>query len=297
MSATQMLKDLHADAEVALRHLIGANEPHQMLEFNSGAASEVPGFDGDRAHDAMTSAVELQWVVGEVSEYHSGMALWTHVRVTVTGMRHAGAWPPAGREHIAGSWNSDHWGAWARPCLERLRDEPDWGSIPASFGMGEVTDAHRRWLALLLLAEAGYIDARFDPTSATGARLTLEGLRAASEVPDPFAGIRRLVREGDVTRGLIDLVEDIVADFVQRTSADKDVDMLDRNGNELHKLWQRLDRLGSTETLDGLDVAVLRVALEARNHVGHTTTDLIVPDVATVAWIVDGVEGVLSRNE
>jgi hypothetical protein len=126
------------------------------------------------------------------------------------------------------------------------------------------------------------------------ARLTLDGRRVLDGPPDDLTSIRALLREGDVTRALIDLVEGVISDFVDEVATSAAVDMADRAGQGLTKIRQRVDRLGTVGTLDKVDVAILRVALEARNHVGHSITDKLSADI-NVAWIVDGVEGVLER--
>lgn len=146
-----------------------------MPQFQFGHASDIDGLDGRAAHEAMRTAAHLGWVEGDVCESGDGAALWQHVHVTAAGMRQARAWPPSGREHAPGPWHTDHWGIWALPCLTRLRDEPSWGQMPASFGMGDVSDEHRTWLAVRLLGLAGYIDVQVDATAATGAALTRGG--------------------------------------------------------------------------------------------------------------------------
>lgn len=291
------MKQMRADAEQVLRYLIELDEPHAMLQFNDGEPSDVEGLSGKSAAEALRTAVELGWVEGQSDHYGGGFYLWSHLHVTVDGMRHAEAWPRLGREHLRGPWTEGHWGRTARPCLEQLDEDPAWGEIPASFGLGPATDGHRRWLALRLLALAGYIDATVDASTVVDARLTLQGRRALADPASPIDAIRALVADRDITRALIDLVDGVIAEHVDHLAARHDVDLLDRNGRELTKIRQRVDRLATSGALDDVDAAILRVALAARNHVGHTVTEAIVPDASTVAWIVEGVAGVLERSE
>lgn len=130
-------------AKSLLRHVIDLNEPHLMLQLTSNDSTGIVGLDMDQAQEGMKTAVHLGWIEGEPRSYGPDGVIWQHLHVTVDGLRQAEAWPPAGRENLAGPWDSDHWGAWAKPCLERLQDDPGWGSFPASFGLGEVTDDHR----------------------------------------------------------------------------------------------------------------------------------------------------------
>jgi hypothetical protein len=59
---TATTSDLRADAQRLLRHLIDANEPHQMPQFQFGQASDIDGLDGRAAHEAMRTAAHLGWV-------------------------------------------------------------------------------------------------------------------------------------------------------------------------------------------------------------------------------------------
>src|SRR4051794_21222435 len=120
VSAEAAANDLRAEAQLLLRHLIDANEPHQMPQFEFGQPSEIDDLDGQAAHEAMRTAIHLGWVEGDVCELGGGAAMWQHVHVTPAGMRAVRAWPPAGREHSLGPWATDHWANWALPCLERL---------------------------------------------------------------------------------------------------------------------------------------------------------------------------------
>jgi hypothetical protein len=168
--------------------------------------------------------------------------------------------------------------------------------MPASFGMGDVSDEHRTWLAVRLLGLAGYIDVHVDATAATGAALTLDGRRALDGPPDAFAATRALLVQGDITRALIDLVEGIIGNLVATLADIRDIPLLDRDGKPLVKIRQRVDRLEKHGALAGVDAAILRVALEARNDVGHTITDSIAHHAELVYWIVEGVEDVAARH-
>lgn len=176
------------------------------------------------------------------------------------------AWPPSGRDHTPGPWDRDHGGIWAFPCLTRLRDEPEWGGMPASFGMGEASDAHRTWLAVRLLGLAGYIDVHVERTSATSAALTLDGRRALDGPPDAFTVVRTLLVQSDITRALIDLVEGIVANLVAKLADLRAIPLVDRDGKPLVKIRQRVGRLEKHGALTGVDAGI-RVS-----HWRHETT-------------------------
>lgn len=282
-----------ADALVALRVVIDGNDPFPMIEFDDGRGLNDE-LVGERGHQALVTAEQLGWIAGEVSERASGSALWVEVRPTPEGMRAAGAWPRAGRESDPGPWDDDHWGRSARPCLERVAS----GDLDhVSLGMGASVDDQQTFLALWLLTLADLIDAQLQDRAALhGARLTPSGRRALAG-PQTHLDRARIIlaEEGNATQALIDLVEGEIADLVAVVADWEHVDMTDRNGDELVKLRQRIDRLATEEAIAKFDAAVLRAALEARHVVGHTPSADTDHSRDEVEWVIDGVERVRDR--
>lgn len=282
-------------AEAFVRYLVEQNEPNQMLQFEAGS-SVIEGLDGAEAHEAVRTAQQLGWIEGELNERFGGCSLWTRLNPTVPGLRRIQAWPPSGREYVPGPWDESHWGHEARPVLERLRDDPEWGQAGVVLTMGPVGEEGRAWLALRVLHSAGYVDARVEATHVAGAALTLAGQQALLPPATAIAAVRIQLARGDVTRALIDLVEGVVSDYCDGLATMSKVDMSDKNGKPLAKLRQRIDRLEKEEALSGLEAAIFRAALEARNDISHVVTDDIDHGREIVGWLIDGVEMVINDS-
>lgn len=289
---------------MVLRRLVGYEYPNLIeLTLREGAREEQEpwseGLTGVQVNEILEEARHRFLIEGKSQGGDGSWVVWTHVRLTVHGLRALGEWPPAGKEAMPGPWEDGVWGRIDNPVLRDLHEQPPEHRFifkPVS------AEQHERfsdlsdwdyWLAVLRLLEAGFVDGAMVDGGMKDVRVTTDGgavLNPPQKSPldEAEADLRLGNRlQAAMTAGL--LLENQLKALAQKHA----IDLATNNGTP-KRARVLADDLKSAGAYNEVDRAHVQVWLAIRNEAAHKLEHEF--DDHQVALMIDGVRQFVERH-
>jgi len=216
---------VHCDARTAL----------ELALIDPQAVEAPEGWNSKKLDLALRQAQAKGLIEVQDRATGDGSMAWWFVRPSLAGLRAIGQWPPAGSEHLPGSWDD---GVWGKRDLLRLRQllesPPHHGFVFGTTG-GTTDDECADWLAATRLLEAGLLTGSPGPTGIADVSVTAEGQRAVAGVgDDPLdRAIVELERNAKV-EAMTAAVEEALGDKLRQLANEHGVDATDVQGRPRH---------------------------------------------------------------
>ena len=262
------------------------------LEF--AAASElVAELSGRAVDEVLLEASERGLLVGDRGEGDGSVCWWSRVRLTATGLRWLGQWPPAGREWEPGGWDAGLWGVRARPLLAGLQEAPPQHGFYFK-PIGEDSEAWLEWTALLTLGEADLVSGRETESGIDTLRLTAAGQRALDPTPrDPLEEATAKLRGGARVDAIVAAVERALAGRLKQLATKHGVSTTRPDGSPLNLNAININLRGAGVYAES-DRAQVEAWLKVRNDVAHASPT--VPSDARVEAVIAGIRAFLDDH-
>lgn len=281
---------------ILLRALLEREDPRDQYRIDRDdqrAGILVPDLSGRDLLRLLERALDDHLITGERTNF-GGMESWVKVFPTVLGMRFCEVWPPAGREHAPGAWQSNHWSERALPRLREIA-AAETDRERCAIGLHSSSPGSEAWARLddLRLIEAGYMAGRLLPQSTWGLgdlRITAEGERVlAGRTENAVDRARGYLLSGALRDAVIEAVEEALGERLKHLATVHGIPVI--NGSTEAKLANLNDQLASRGVYAKPWPKTIAAVLDQRNVYGHANDGAMTR--ADADWIVDCVERVL----
>lgn len=266
--------------------------PAGWLSLADGGDEEILGLTDQQLDEALREAKDRGLLNGERAGFARNVR-WTHLVVSADGLRFAGQWPPVGREHHAGPWDDGHWGTYARPVLERIRDDKYRHQMLTGLHNASSNEEWHEHLAAFELLDAGYISG--DPKenhAISNMRLVKPGREALNPTPRNALDEARQMLRSSRADAVIHAVEIALGERLLLLAHANEPSTDEPITARLARLNEQLAAKGGAAVYGKPWKELIQAVLAVRNEYAHGRASTVPRAVDT--WVMDSVSILLT---
>lgn len=199
------------------------------------------------------------------------VAQWFVLEPTINGLRATGEWPPAGREHLPGPWDSKRWGTTALPRLKALLEigpAHDFLYLHHADVPGDAAD--NAWRSTFELLESELISGEVQSGGISDLIVTADGVRAAEgKADDPLDRAMADLHRGAKAEAMTAAVEEALAKALRRLADEHEIPTNNEHSSRPVPIAQLNEQLRKRTAYDAGWAADIAAWLALRNETNH----------------------------